>query len=43
MAMGCELDGWGLIPGRGKRLLFISQLPDRLWDTLSLFFNGYWG
>jgi glycine/D-amino acid oxidase-like deaminating enzyme len=30
IATGYGLDGWGSIPGRGKRFLFTPQLPDRL-------------
>jgi hypothetical protein len=40
--MGCELDGWGSIPGRGKRIFSAPQHPDRFWNSLNLLYNGYW-
>jgi hypothetical protein len=37
------LDGRGLIPDRGKRVLFSLQRPDRLWGPPSLLSNVYRG
>jgi hypothetical protein len=41
IATRCRLDGFGFIPGRLKRFLFVAQRPDRLWDPHSLLFSGY--
>lgn len=40
---GYELDGWGSIPGRGKRFLSFSQCSDWLWVSPSFLLNGYLG
>jgi hypothetical protein len=37
------LDGRGLIPDKGKRILSTPQRPYRLRGPSSLLFNGYWG
>jgi hypothetical protein len=37
------LDGWGLIPGRGKKLFSTPQCPDRFWDPPRLLPNMYRG
>jgi hypothetical protein len=31
IATGYGLDGWGLIPGRGKRFFFSPQRSDWFW------------
>jgi hypothetical protein len=39
--MSYELDGQGLIPGRGKRFFSTTQRPDWLWGSPNLLSNGY--
>jgi hypothetical protein len=43
ISTGFELGGRGWIPGRGKKFLFSSQCPDRLWGPPSLLSNWYRG
>jgi hypothetical protein len=40
---GYGLDGWGSIPGRGKRFFSTPQNPDKFWGPPGLLSNGYWG
>jgi hypothetical protein len=37
---GYGLDGWGSLPGRGKRFFSTPQSPDRLWGPPSLLPSG---
>jgi hypothetical protein len=39
--MGYRLDGWGSIPGRGKRFFSSPQRPEKFWGPSSLISNGY--
>ena len=38
-----ELRNLGLLSSMVKRLFSSPQSSDKLWDTTSLLFNGYWG
>jgi hypothetical protein len=40
---GYGLDGWGSIPGRGKRFFSTPRASGLLWIPLSLLFNGCGG
>ena len=33
----------GSIPGRGKRCFSSTKLPDQLWASPRILFNGCWG
>jgi len=39
--LGYGLDGWFLIPSRGRNLLSSSPRPDRLWGPHTLLFSEY--
>jgi TM2 domain-containing membrane protein YozV len=40
VAIGYGLEGWGWIPGRGKKYLSSLQRPDRLWGPTSQWVPG---
>jgi hypothetical protein len=42
IVMGYNLDGWGWIPGRGKRFFFTPQCPDQFCGPQSLPDSEYW-
>jgi hypothetical protein len=43
IAASYRLDGWNSSPGRSKRFFSSPQLPEGLWDPLSVLSDEYWG
>jgi hypothetical protein len=41
IAIGYRPDGWGLIPGRGKRFFSSPQYPEQFWVPPSILYSGY--